>query len=1137
MRLATALLAAWIMSVAWSFVPPVDKAGDVTVSISDPGEIEQLGKPLEITVTVENGAQAEAKGVVRLEGIDDWQVKPADQAFAVSPGGRSVLTFSVTPSPRSYAVHYPIHAYATFTVAGRQYTAHPILIVTVSPKCGYHESWADPQQGATRLTGAALRLEDCRQCQMTLQTHGRPPVVFPWGQLGSDQDTGGHVARYSQVDRGGVKDALGMHEPWRQGWGSVWVDYPVVLPNRPCRLVFWTAIRDHNPDREPPSDGVDFRIYVAPAGSEQFEQVFQRFTDSKRWELAEVDLSRYAGRQIVLRLWQGPGPKNDTTCDMAYWGEPTLLVGQAKPGADARTGADLRQKAISLARNALSGRRGAYSWVLQSRAGRFGVGLALGTLGIVDGAVAFVSSKGELVFDGFRIAVDGNRLGSWRSEVAVDRVAVSSRGDGLTVTYSLAHRGRSYQAQVRVWPERGGLRLAFSMPGVARAADGTPRFTELSLGPASQPVRRLYCGFGNVMVPKGPVTLNASGFVLSTRHAGADFAGGLSLVQASDIFPDRFEWRPEEQRCSLVAHHDATITLVPSEAGAFAAARVFRDIAGYKPSPGYKNIVGRMCIDKWGGRYADDAADLRRAAAYGLNDAVFIKHVWQRWGYDYRLPDIYPPGQYNGTFDEFLAMINAAKEAGMRVGVHDNYIDFYPDATGFSYRHIIFNPDGRPQRAWYNAGAKAQSYRWLPHAFTPWLERNLKLIRDGFAPTAYFIDVFSAIPPLDYYEQSGRFHTKQECAEAWGRAFDRVREILGGDAPMVSEAGHDGLIGHLDAGQADHFEATRWTNQLEDFERVPWHDMATHGSFVLLAGGLGSRYSNGQPAHGYGTDDYLSNTVIGGRNPMCDGPCYRNTVITYWLLHDVCARLARAGLESVEFVDDNIHRLHSTFSDGGEVWVNRGQEPWQVANVTLPQYGFLARSGDCRAEIILRDGIPARMAQSPGVIFVDPRAPYLDTSGRVNVTTYVTGGRIEDNRLILDVLWEIRQPLPEGEVIFVHLCHPEADHPEKIAAYGRCDLPAEKLQQPGTYQAHIIWEVPQDAPAGDWYVRYGLYNPKLGGRRAIPLAPLDGSRVMGGDVVVRKVDGRAALAEYKPAPVRIGTEAPNAEAKVIDFGP
>ena len=238
--------------------------------------------------------------------------------------------------------------------------------------------------------------------------------------------------------------------------------------------------------------------------------------------------------------------------------------------------------------------------------------------------------------------------------------------------------------------------------------------------------------------------------------------------------------------------------------------------------------------------------------------------------------------------------------------------------------------------AWFNKGRQAQSYRWLPTAFQPWLERNLQLVKTHIAPTSYFVDVFTAMPPVDFYDRAGRFYPKTVCAERWGAAFDRIRAVLGDNAPMISEAGHDALIGHLDAAQSDHMgwiarpvAISRWGLEAGDAERVPWHDMASHGAFVLLAGGLGHRYSGEQhdpTLHGYASDDYLSMTVLGGRNPMCDGPFSRRAVMTYWLLHDVCAELARREMLSHEFAGDDIHRQIVRFAGDAQVIANRGRD-------------------------------------------------------------------------------------------------------------------------------------------------------------------------------------------------------------------
>ena len=623
-------------------------------------------------------------------------------------------------------------------------------------------------------------------------------------------------------------------------------------------------------------------------------------------------------------------------------------------------------------------------FLLDVRGERWGAAFSFGAGGVLDGVLAFTDGTRSLAYRGFACDVDGIAAAGMCGEPRV-----SAAGDALEVVHPVERDGRRVAVRMHAWAEKGALRLRWDMPGAVRDARGHPRYTRLGIGAGSLAAVRAYAGFGNVIENPRSFALAAGGFGLSTRHVGSDHANGASLLQAVDVFPDRLVCNREAKRFILETHHDATFTFIPSSKGAFAAARMFRDVCGYSRSPAWREAAGRMCIDMWSGPYAKAAEGLALAGKYGVREAIFVRHDWQRWGYDYRLPDILPP---YGSGKDFAKMREAARDAGILFCLHDNYIDFYPDAAGFSYDLTVFNGDGTPQTAWYNTRRRARSYRWAPHLFLPWLERNAAMMRDAFEPEAIFLDVFSCRAPMDYYDREGRFYGKTRTQSEWARAFDVFRSHLAGKSGVtVSEAGNDVLVGHLDAGQSDHFGANRWMppSSYADSERTPWHDMATHGSFVLFAGGLGHRYCaidwkkpGDTRLHGYGSDDYLCNTVIGGRSPMCDGPFYRRTVMTYWLLHDICTSLALANLESLEY-GGSIHRQHSTFSNGGEVWINRATNgaPWTVEGFCLPMYGFYAKAPCGRAGIVRKDGQRCAFAESEGRMFVDARPLCGETDG------------------------------------------------------------------------------------------------------------------------------------------------------------
>lgn len=1130
-----------------AFNPPTDTAGPITVGIGDPGEVVALEKALPVPVTVKNGGGSAVSGMIRLSVTDDWRVEgKSELGFSVAGGGEVTVPFAVIAGKGTHAALYPVHARVSFKdEKGVAHVAHPILILSVAPSA---VEVPGAEMGAIRVPARGpLRLDELvTSSRVTIAVDKRPAVAKAVGWRGSDGDTGGSFS-VSDADRGERRRAFNVHPPYRQRWGELWVDYRLALPaGGPIRLAFATAIRDHDGGREGASDGVDFRVEVGEGG--KFSKVFGRFSAAKAWEAADVDLSAYAGREVTLRFITGPGPAHNTSCDSCFWAEPMIWAGPEAAAEEGSAREGRRNGAAAAARAALSSGGGEWAWKIDGECGEFGVAMQPGPGGIADAYIAFSDGRRDLVFDGFGVKIGGTPIGGARG-LAISRVGKRiERGVG-EISHEVVVGEGSVTVVAKAWVEKGALRVGFSMPGVGRDARGEPRFTELALGSGSESARRVYAGFGNVIQDPGPegFDLRAGGFTLSTRHVGADYGNGLSLVQATDIFPDALRVEPGARRCSLVAHHDATFSLLPSAKGAFSAVRAYRAIAGFRPGGGVQKILGKMCLDQWGGDYRQAAEGIAQAARYGVTDAVFVKHVWQRWGYDYRLPEIYPPA---GDWDAFRAMPEACARAGILFAPHDNYIDFYPDAEGYSYDHIIFNPDRTPQKAWLNEGRRAQSYRWLPTAFFPWMESNLKRVKEGFAPTSYFVDVFSAMPPVDFYDRSGRFYPKMICQERWGAAFDRIREVLGDGAPMISEAGHDGLIGHLDAGQADHNgwapdgKKWGWRMKAADGERVPWHDMASHGAFVLLAGGLGPRYAgedNDQFLHGYGSDDYLSMTVLGGRNPMCDGPFSRRAVMTYWLLHEVCARLSRAEMLSHEFAGDDIHRQTVRFSGDAVVHANRGKVDWEVGGAALPAYGFIARSGDAEASVTRRAGVICGFARSPRWVFADAR-PVIEEARPV-ASADVTG--IEDlggGRFRLKMEWAALGEIDKRARVFAHFDDADGDG-EEIAFQGGVRLDAAKLATPGKHLAICEASLPagQKLPA-TFLVRCGLYVPGPGGDRLKMAGSVDrGGRARCGKVIATRGERAGDVRVQWEAEVDPWLAARQARlntgGKVLDFGP
>ena len=155
-------------------------------------------------------------------------------------------------------------------------------------------------------------------------------------------------------------------------------------------MTFYHAIRDSGP-KEGRSDGVTFRVWVGD------EQIYERHTDSHKWEPGEVDLVRFAGREILLRLESHPGPKNNTSCDSSFWGDPTIIAGTAPRVLSAAEKQSLAERACGAL---IAGKdQGDSVFAFDLGAGNR-ASLALGPNGLADGILAFGAAGRSVWFDG-----------------------------------------------------------------------------------------------------------------------------------------------------------------------------------------------------------------------------------------------------------------------------------------------------------------------------------------------------------------------------------------------------------------------------------------------------------------------------------------------------------------------------------------------------------------------------------------------------------------------------------------------------------------------------------------------------------------------------------------------------------------
>ena len=1138
LRISLCLLTLLWATTALGFNPPVDRKGPLTVRIEGPSVVSETEIPSDVRVLLENSSDQNLTGSLRLAGVDRWQCEPAeDVPFQVAAHGEASYRFKVVAGTGTYAAPYPLHAYATFDWEGKRQVAHPILIIEskVPPPSATIDRlpWKPMKVAGDR----ALALWEMPTHRAVIQVFGQDPETMPVGWSGSAQPSRASVSNRSGTQLAGeFRDAVAIHPPWHEDQiGTAWIEYPLALPQATgIKLDFATAV---TPTGE--GDGVTFRVRVAnmdaPSG-QVGEVVFERHSAAKTWEAGEADLSRFAGRTIRLQLESHPGPQNNTAFDQSYWAEPKLIVG-TPPVAPPFPPQAMEESSLL--------------GELQIGASGYKVYVAPGGRGLLDADVGFVSPDGVLFFRGFRVHALGIRLDDPSSPASLVDVTRDPRPGGCRIRHRFETARGTFDLIGNMQIVNDTLQVRFHMENAPQPqAWNVSRIEALSVGVFSQAARRVYAGHGNVVQQPAAFRLSFDGHRLATSHVGFDFDDALSLVQAVDLPPDSLEVDPSSRHYSLHAAGQATFTFIPGR-NVWEAARHYRQTNGWKAAGGVQRLAGRFVFDLWGGRYGESKDGLQRAFLYGLTDSAVVWHNWQRWGYDYRLPEIYPPNPDLGSEQELRDMIDACRQADVLFALHDNYIDIYPDAEGFSYeKNVAFTVQGTPTKAWVNKGRGAQSYRYRADRVESFLQDNLRTIHQQLKPSAYFIDVWSSIKPYDYWTADGRFFDRRYTRDSWREHFAWIRELLGDGAPQISESGHDQLIGWLDGAQTNHLRVGRpldgyyswsvWNIDCEDAERIPWFDYAHHDRFILHGAGYSGRYQAGLDArmHGMYSDDYIATEVLTGHPTMVSRPFDRDVVRKYWLTQELMRSLAMQTIESVEFCDDDLHRQHVRWSGGGDVWVNRGESDWEVAGHCLPQYGFLARvpsdAGPITAAICREQGLAVERAESPRELYVNARR-IAGRQIRIRPTVAeVRPGTARRLELALD--WQVDDPIPEGYRPFIHF----VDTAGEIVFQGSYDLNAVSRQETGRLRLPVTAQVPEARKVGESFeLRVGLYPPGRNAPRLAILGADDGElRIRLGTVkIVDQADAETGI-QWEPL---VQQEDPylarnNPDAKAVDFG-
>lgn len=1015
-------------------------------------------------------------------------------------------------------------------------------------------------------------LEDIGVYRIAYQSYGKDVVEMPLSWAGHFTTESG----ISYLPWGKVmgRSAILLHSPWKVAPGRVWVDYQVQLPKvTPIRLSFGIAM---GPDVAVPgkSDGVTFSCYLSDNGQ---EELMRRHQDKAQWIDYDFDLSKHAGKVITLRLQTEPGPKNDPGWDYSFFGDAKFTVGSGKVSR-----AELLKRLTSTRAYQAAAKAGAKPLCNSNRNGVVPSNLfpCKNTITRVGSAYRFtyLSEDCQVVYtyepktgtlDDFSSQVEGGHAfhpaqgggvtvelkeGDKAQPVALrggkpTKVALSQDGESLSVLWDYDAKGTPVQVAWR-----------FRMVGkalVVSASCDQAIVSSFSLGHVGAALLRK-----TFPVPYMPADWNR-GFVTYLSAENVFVCRYLDwTVSHSSACPQgeaRYEQRTDGTRNTLV------------ETGYVAVSPNIGEVlpnAPHPASPYLAQLGPRIMLDVWAhhkGTYQGGGENLRDLKDNGVDHLAIIQHVWQRFGYDVKLPDHIPANPAFGGDEGMIEFGKAANECGYLWSVHENYIDLYPDAPSYDPTARVLQAKGAPSPAWFNGSV--QSFGLKCNRALGYAKQNSPEIHRRYKTTAGYLDVHTCVPPwhqLDHEANQPMAAMALAKVKCDTELFQFMRDTHGG--PLFGEGANQFYW----AGRCDGVEAQvaggEHHEPFLDFDLLKLHpQMVNHGM------GYYERWFERGYNHRFGwdtgtveqVDKYRAQEIAYGHAGFIGSAQTDNVqwvAKEHHLMHAVQRLYGTAKPTEIsyevdgQFVSGSVAlvlgeraRQRIKYDNGLTLWVNWKPKPWTVDGRVLPQWGFLALGPDTEVWTALLDGKFADYAECPEYVFVDARTsfnmPYLeggkDIEPKLRDFKYLGGNKIQ-----VTYEWNVNDTLDQDYHCFVHFINEGSKGGDKIEFQQDHALPKPTSQWK---KGDVIVDGPYEitVPEGkfDTYdlvvglykqARVPLKGPDAGGARIL-LARLDLERQEGrmtnitladlADVVKKVVAPRADFTAHLNAP---GTR--------VDFG-
>ena len=389
-------------------------------------------------------------------------------------------------------------------------------------------------------------------------------------------------------------------------------------------------------------------------------------------------------------------------------------------------------------------------------------------------------------------------------------------------------------------------------------------------------------------------------------------------------------------------------------------------------------ITNKVILDVW---QSDEEARystiLPYAETYGMEEVLTIFHRWQRDGYDNSNPVFFPASEVWGGNAALQKTFNALQGYGWMTALHEDYWFIATDKENeYMYEEdladrLCKSATFQALPGWSNSNTGISGWTILPGAMEYYAEKNSPLIKDTFKTNSCFLDVSGARWPdaartvtFDASSTMSRSlkQSTKEIAEFFGYltnmyqgpvfsegvggaevsfqnamsgVLDGVeRELQGHNSGLIMPDYEVKYIRELAAHQGMGYQRRFYTISSTSSSSYPWD---IYNSMAIAYGHAGfiQQYEFEQ--------DNILNTYYMFQALQSQYLDTEATVEVAYLDGDKEMTLSEATIAGYDFYKP---RLHITYSNGLEIFMNFEDEDWNVTvegeKYCLDRYGYVA---------------------------------------------------------------------------------------------------------------------------------------------------------------------------------------------------